>query len=217
MAGARAIVLLSGGLDSATALAIGGAEGHACHALSFRYGRRHQVELDATRRVGESSHLEEHGIIDVELAAFGGSALTGAKIAVPKDRGEIGRVAAIPITHVPARNTISLSYALAWAEVLGAFDLSVDVNSTDYRGCPDFLAEFIAAFEAVANLATAAAVQGRGRYRIQTPIIDKAKAQIIRTGVRLGVDYSLTHSCVQTGFHFGHRLETVLWDNQQGR
>ena len=191
----KAIVLVSGGLDSATTLAIARKEGFACHALTFRYGQRHSREIDAAGRVARSLGAVEHRLIEIDLWALGGSALTDSRIEVPKDRTDLGNSTDIPPTYVPARNTIFLSYALAWAEVLGAFDLFIGVNSTDYSGYPDCRAEFIAAFEAMANLATAAAVQGRGRYRIHTPIIAMTKAQIIRTGTQLGVDYSLTHSC----------------------
>ncbi len=192
---AEAIVLLSGGLDSATTLAIAHREGYACRALSFRYGQRHGREIDAARRVARSLGTVEHRLIDIDLGALGGSALTDSQIDVPKDRADLGEGGAIPPTYVPARNTIFLSYALAWAEVLGVFDIFIGVNSTDYSGYPDCRAEFIAAFEAMANLATAAAVQGKGRYRIRTPILHMSKAEIIRTGTQLGVDYSLTHSC----------------------
>jgi len=192
---AKAIVLLSGGLDSATALAIARKEGFACHALTFRYGQRHSREIDAARRVARSLGALEHRLIEIDLRALGGSALTDSQIEVPKDRSDLGDSSDIPLTYVPARNTIFLSYALAWAEVLGAFDLFIGVNSTDYSGYPDCRAEFIAAFETMANLATAAAVQGKGRYRIHTPILEMTKAQIIRTGTGLGVDYALTHSC----------------------
>ncbi|MEN6427141.1 MAG: 7-cyano-7-deazaguanine synthase QueC [Phycisphaerales bacterium] len=192
---AQAIVLLSGGLDSATTLAIARKEGFACHALSFRYGQRHSREIDAARQVARALGAVEHRLIAIDLAAFGGSALTDSRIDVPKDRADLGDGVEIPPTYVPARNTVFLSYALAWAEVLNAFDIFLGVNSTDYSGYPDCRAEFIAAFEAMANLATAAAVQGKGRYRIRTPIIHMTKAEIIRTGTQLGVDYSLTHSC----------------------
>jgi len=195
MARKAAIVLLSGGLDSATTLAIARNEGFACYALTFLYGQRHRREVDAAARVARSLGVVEHRIAEIDLAAFGGSALTDVAIQVPKDRPDLDDTEAIPATYVPARNTIFLSYALAWAEVLGVFDLFIGVNSTDYSGYPDCRAEFIAAFEKMANLATAAVVEGRGRYRIHTPIIEKTKAEIIRTGTRLGVDYSLTHSC----------------------
>jgi len=191
----KAIVLLSGGLDSATTLAIARKEGFACYALTFRYGQRHKREIDAARKVAWSLGAVEHRLIEIDLAAFGGSALTDPGIEVPKDRRDLGESTGIPPTYVPARNTIFLSYALAWAEVTGAFDIFIGVNSTDYSGYPDCRAPFIAAFEEMANLATAAAVEGKGRYRIRTPIIDMTKAQIIRTGTQLGVDYSLTHSC----------------------
>lgn len=191
----RAVALLSGGLDSATTLAIARSESFACYALTFLYGQRHRREIDAARKVARSLGAVEHRMVEIDLAAFGGSALTDSRIEVPKDRAELGEATGIPPTYVPARNTIFLSYALAWAEVLGAFDIFIGVNSTDYSGYPDCRGEFIAAFERMANLATAAAVEDKGRYRIHTPIIDMTKAEIIRTGTRLGVDYSLTHSC----------------------
>ncbi len=195
MAGKKAVILLSGGIDSATTLAIARSEGFKCYALTFEYGQRHHREIESAKKVAQSLAVAEHRIIDIDLAAFGGSALTDPNIDVPKDRTELGKSGQIPPTYVPARNTIFLSYALAWAEVLGAFDIFIGVNTTDYSGYPDCRAEFIAAFEKTANLATAAAVQGRGQYRINTPIIDMTKAQIILTGTSLGVDYSLTHSC----------------------
>lgn len=195
MAGKKAVVLLSGGLDSATTLAIARSEGFACYALTFRYGQRHRQEIEAAKKVAESLGAIEHRIIDIDLAVFGGSALTDSKIAVPKDSAELENPAKIPPTYVPARNTIFLSYALAWAEVLGAFDVFIGVNSTDYSGYPDCRADFIAAFEITANLATAAAVTGKGQYCIHTPIIDMTKAQITTAGTELGIDYSLTHSC----------------------
>jgi 7-cyano-7-deazaguanine synthase len=191
----KAVVLLSGGLDSATTLALARREGFACYALTFRYGQRHGREVEAAQRVACALGAVEHRVAQIDLRAFGGSALTDARIQVPKDRVDLGESTEIPVTYVPARNTIFLSYALAWAEVLGAFDLFLGVNSTDYSGYPDCRAEFIAAFERLANLATAAAVQGKGQYRIHTPIIDMTKAQIIQTGTKLSVDYSLTHSC----------------------
>jgi 7-cyano-7-deazaguanine synthase len=191
----KAIILLSGGIDSATTLAIARSEGFQCYALTFRYGQRHQREIEAAKKIANSLVVAEHRIIDIDLAAFGGSALTDSTTEVPKDRVELGNSAKIPPTYVPARNIIFLSYALAWAEVLEAFDIFIGVNTTDYSGYPDCRAEFIAAFEKTANLATAAAVQGMGQYRINTPIIDMTKAQIVLTGNKLGVDYSLTHSC----------------------
>ncbi|HQG48934.1 MAG TPA: 7-cyano-7-deazaguanine synthase QueC, partial [Sedimentisphaerales bacterium] len=179
----KAVVLLSGGLDSATTLAVARQEGFACYALTFRYGQRHSREIEAAQRVARSLDAVEHRLIEIDLRALGGSALTDSQIEVPKDRSDLGDSCDIPPTYVPARNTIFLSYALAWAEVLGAFDLFIGVNSTDYSGYPDCRAEFIAAFETMANLATAAAVQGKGRYRIHTPILEMTKAQIIRTGM----------------------------------
>ncbi|MCE5186345.1 MAG: 7-cyano-7-deazaguanine synthase QueC [Planctomycetaceae bacterium] len=189
----RAVILLSGGLDSATTLAIAKSEGFECHALSFLYGQRHRREIESARKVAASFAAAEHRVIEIALSSFGGSALTDTAINVPKDRPEITTV--IPVTYVPARNTIFLSYALAFAEVLGAWDIFIGVNATDYSGYPDCRSEFIAAFERMANLATAAAVEGRGAYTIHTPIINMTKAQIIQTGMRLGVDYALTHSC----------------------
>jgi 7-cyano-7-deazaguanine synthase len=195
MNGKKSVVLLSGGLDSATTLAIASREGYRCYAMTFLYGQRHRREIEAAKRVAAVGGTVEHRIVTIDLGAFGGSALTDAGIAVPKDREAIGNESVIPVTYVPARNTIFLSYALAWAEVLGAFDIFIGVNSTDYSGYPDCRGEFIAAFEKMANLATAAAVTGRGRYRIRTPIIKMTKGEIIREGTKLGVDYSLTHSC----------------------
>jgi 7-cyano-7-deazaguanine synthase len=191
----KAIVLLSGGLDSATTLAIARSQGYACYALTFLYGQRHRRETQAARRVGEAVGAVEQRLVEIDLGTFGGSALTDSRIDVPKDRGPLGEATDIPVTYVPARNTIFLSYALAWAEVIGAFDLFIGVNSTDYSGYPDCRAEFVKAFEKMANLATAAAVEGRGRYRIHTPIIAMTKAEIIRTGTGLGLDYAMTHSC----------------------
>jgi len=191
----RAIVLLSGGLDSATTLAVAREEGFQLFALTFAYGQRHKREIEAAKKVAASVGVAEHRIIDIDLAAFGGSALTDPAIEVPKGRADLGGSNGIPSTYVPARNTIFLSYALAWGEVLGAFDIFIGVNSTDYSGYPDCRAEFITAFEKTANLATATAVEGKGRYLIHTPIINKTKAEIILTGRELNVDYSLTHSC----------------------
>jgi 7-cyano-7-deazaguanine synthase len=188
----KAIVLLSGGMDSATTLAIAGAEGYECYALSFRYGQRHAREIEAAKKTAAALGAAEHRIIDIDLGGIGGSALTEPGIEVPKD-GPKQNV--IPVTYVPARNTIFLSYALAWAEVLGAFDIFIGVNAVDYSGYPDCRPEFIEAFEKTANLATAAAVQKKGRYTVHTPIIDISKGQIILKGSELGVDYSLTHSC----------------------
>lgn len=195
MADKKAVVLLSGGLDSTTTLAIARSDGFRCYALTFSYGQRHKLEVEAAKKVARFLGAVEHRIIDIDLAAFGGSALTDSTIEVPKDRAELGSPARIPPTYVPARNTIFLSYALAWAEVLGAFDIFIGVNATDYSGYPDCRPEFIAAFQKTANLATAAAVEGKGRYHIHTPVISMTKAQIILTGTKLGVDFSLTHSC----------------------
>lgn len=191
----RAVILLSGGLDSATTLAIASASGYDCYCLTFSYQQRHHREIEAAKAVALSLNVAQHRIIDIDLAVFGASALTDPAIEVPKERPGLGTDKQIPPTYVPARNTIFLSYALAWAEVLGAFDIFIGVNATDYSGYPDCRPEFVTAFEKLANLATAAAVQGKGRYRINTPIIDMTKAQIILTGTKLGLDYSLTHSC----------------------
>lgn len=193
MALKSAIVLLSGGLDSTTTLAIAKYQGFGCYAMTFRYGQRHTCEIEASVRVAQALGVNEHKIVTIDLAAFGGSALTDARLAVPMDRENID--SEIPITYVPARNTVFLSYALAWAEVLGVWDIFIGVNALDYSGYPDCRPEYIQAFEAMANLATAKAVQGRGGYTIQTPIIEMNKAEIIQKGVALGVDYGLTHSC----------------------
>ena len=189
----KAVILLSGGLDSATTLAIATSQGYGCHALSFRYGQRHAVELESARKVAASMGVAEHKIIDIDLRAFGGSALTD-DIAVPKSRRVEEISQSIPITYVPARNTIFLSFALAWAEVLQACDIFIGVNALDYSGYPDCRPDFIEAFEKMANLATAAGVGGQA-MRIHTPIIAMNKAEIIREGLRRGVDYSLTMSC----------------------
>ncbi|MHC4394874.1 MAG: 7-cyano-7-deazaguanine synthase QueC [Planctomycetota bacterium] len=191
----KAVVLLSGGLDSATVLAIARSEGYQCYALTFRYGQRHSREVEAARKIADSLGAVEHRIIDIDLAGFGGSALTDPAIDIPKNRADLSQAGPIPPTYVPARNTIFLSYALAWAEVLGAFDIFTGVNTTDYSGYPDCRGEFITAFERLANAATAAAVEGKGQYHIVTPIIDMTKGKIIVAGTKLGVDYSLTHSC----------------------
>src|SRR5437763_1211748 len=190
----NAIVLLSGGLDSATTLALARSDGFACHALSFRYGQRHVVELAAAERVARSLGVALHRVIDIDLRQFGGSALT-SDMPVPKKASaeEIG--SEIPVTYVPARNTIFLSFALAFAEVTGAGDIFIGVNALDYSGYPDCRPEYIAAFERMASLATKAAVEGRQAVKIHTPLIQLTKAQIIRRGLDLGVDYSLTSSC----------------------
>ncbi|MDX1945281.1 MAG: 7-cyano-7-deazaguanine synthase QueC [Pirellulaceae bacterium] len=190
----KAVVLLSGGLDSATVLAIAKSEGFEPVALSFRYGQRHAVELAAARRVAESQGVTTHKIVEIDLRMFGGSALT-SDVAVPKhdSAGEIG--GGIPITYVPARNTIFLSFALAFAETEDTGDIFLGVNALDYSGYPDCRPEYIAAYEALANLATKAAVEGRRPVRLHVPLIELTKAQIIRRGLALGVDYSLTSSC----------------------
>ena len=188
-----AVVLLSGGLDSATALAVARRDGFRCHALTIAYGQRHAVELEAAARVAAALGAVEHRVMQLDLRAFGGSALT-ADLPVPTDRSEADMSAGIPITYVPARNTIFLALALAYAEVTGSFDIFVGVNCLDYSGYPDCRPEFIAAFEAVANLATKAGVEG-GRFHVHAPLIQMTKAEIIRLGVSLGVDFGLTHSC----------------------
>ncbi|MFZ5511959.1 MAG: 7-cyano-7-deazaguanine synthase QueC [Pseudomonadota bacterium] len=192
MTESRAVVLLSGGLDSATTLAIARAEDHVCYALSVAYGQRHGAELDAAARVAASLGAREHRVVAIDLAQFGGSALTDTRLAVPTEGVQPG----IPITYVPARNTVMLSLALAWAEVLEACHIYVGVNAVDYSGYPDCRPEYIQAFEAMANLATKAAVEGRP-LRIHAPLIALTKADIIRRGTALGVDYSLTVSCYQ--------------------
>ena len=190
----KAVVLLSGGLDSATVLAIARSEGYELHALSFSYGQRHIVELDAARRVASAIGVADHRIAKIDLRVFGGSALTG-DFAVPKGRTADEMSHDIPITYVPARNTIFLSFALAWAEVLGSSDIFIGVNALDYSGYPDCRPEFIAAFEKMANLATKAGVEGRQALVVHTPLIALTKAEIIRKGIALGVDYGLTSSC----------------------
>ncbi len=195
----KAVVLLSGGLDSATTLAVCRDAGFEAYALSFRYGQRHAVELEAATAVAAALGATEHLITEIDLRRFGGSALT-ADIAVPKDRDtETMAAAGIPVTYVPARNTLFLSFALAWAEVLGAGDLFIGVNALDYSGYPDCRPEFIAAFERMANLATAAGVEGRQRLRINAPLMSLTKAEIILQGTALGVDYGLTSSCYDPG------------------
>jgi 7-cyano-7-deazaguanine synthase len=187
-----AVVLVSGGLDSATCLAIARAEGYACHALSFAYGQRHEAELAAAARVAAALGAVEHRVMHINLAMFGGSALTDPGIAVPE-----APTSGIPVTYVPARNTVFLSLALAWSEVLGAHDIFIGVNAVDYSGYPDCRPEFVAAFERMANLATRAGVEDAVPLRIRAPLILLSKAQIIRRGQALGVDYALTVSCYQ--------------------
>ena len=187
--GKKAVILLSGGLDSATVLAIARDQGFACHALSFDYGQRHATELHAARRVAASLGAVEHKVLPLSLDAIGGSALTDDSIEVPQEGGE-----GIPVTYVPARNTVFLSLALGWAEVLGAHDIFVGVNAVDYSGYPDCRPAFIGAFERLANLATRDGVEGRP-FRIHAPLIEMSKAQIVQTGTGLGVDYAQTVSC----------------------
>ncbi len=189
----RVVVLLSGGIDSTTTLAIARADGYEPYALSFEYGQRHQIETEAARRVADSLGAKEHRVARIDLRIFGGSALTD-EIDVPKKRSEKEIAHGIPVTYVPARNTIFLSYALAWAEAIPANNIFLGVNAIDYSGYPDCRPEFIEAFETMANLATKAGVEGR-RFQIHTPLIKLSKAEIIRKAVELGVDLSLTHSC----------------------
>jgi len=189
----RAVVLLSGGLDSTTTLAICAREGFETYALSFAYGQRHKIEMAAARRIATALGAHEHRVAEIDLRLFGGSALTD-EVAVPKARPEDEMKAGIPVTYVPARNTIFLAYALAWTEVIGARDIFIGVNAIDYSGYPDCRPEYIAAFENLANLATKAGVEG-ARLRVHAPLISLSKAEIIRRGMELGVDFSLTHSC----------------------
>ena len=186
----KAVILLSGGLDSATVVAIARAQGYACYTMSFDYGQRHRAELHAAERVSRQLAVQ-HKVIGINLDGIGGSALTDSAIAVPEQLGE-----GIPVTYVPARNTVFLSLALGWAEVLGARDIFIGVNAVDYSGYPDCRPEFIEAFERVANLATKAGVEGLG-FSIRAPLQDMSKAEIVKTGVQLGVDYSMTVSCYQ--------------------
>jgi len=189
-----AVVLLSGGLDSATALAVAKRDGYEPYALSFDYGQRHLFELEAARRVAGAAGVRQHIVLPLNLRLFGGSALT-ADLPVPKDRAESEMSHGIPVTYVPARNTIFLSIALGWAEALGASDVYLGVNALDYSGYPDCRPEYLQAFERMANLGTKAGVEGTATWRIHAPLIEMTKSQIIRTGTALGVDYSLTHSC----------------------
>jgi 7-cyano-7-deazaguanine synthase len=190
----RAVVLLSGGLDSATVLAMAKSQGYEVFALSFSYGQRHSWELEAARQVAQSQGVREHKIATIDLRVFGGSALTD-DIEVPKGRTADEMSHGIPITYVPARNTIFLSFALAWAEVLGSSDIFIGVNVLDYSGYPDCRPEYIEAFQRMANLATKAGVEGRQALKIHTPLITLSKAEIIRSGIELGVDYGVTSSC----------------------
>ena len=187
----KAVILLSGGLDSATALAIAKAGGFECYALSFQYGQRHAVELDCAKQIANAAGVAEHRTVFIDLATFGGSALTDHSIDVPHQSA----ADEIPVTYVPARNTVFLSYALAWAEVLSCFDIFIGVNALDYSGYPDCRPEFISAFETMANLATKVAVCGEQKLTIHAPLMNLTKAEIIRRGIELGVDYSNTSSC----------------------
>jgi len=197
----KAVLLLSGGLDSTTTLAIAKGQGFSIHALSFAYGQRHSLELKAAQIIARKMGVDEHRVINIDLGGFGGSALTEAGIDVPKDRDSEAIAHGIPVTYVPARNTVFLSFALAWAEVLKAYDIFIGVNALDYSGYPDCRPEFIKSFEETANLATAYGVEGGKRISIHTPLIDLTKAEIIREGLRLGVDYSITTSCYDPDEH----------------
>lgn len=194
MTAKKAVVLVSGGLDSATTLALAREQGYACHALSFRYGQRHEAEIAAAGRVAGALGAAKHVVSEIDLRAFGGSALT-SDIAVPKGRSMEAIGKGIPVTYVPARNTIFLAFALAYAESIGTADIFIGVNAVDYSGYPDCRPEYIAAFEAMANLATKAGVEGHAKFEIHTPLIEMTKAEIIKTGSKLGVDYGLTVSC----------------------
>jgi len=194
----RAVVLLSGGVDSATTLAIARAQGFVTYALTFRYGQRHALEVEAARRVARALGAAEHVVLDLDLAHFGGSALTG-DIPVPKGRSTEAMSQGIPVTYVPARNTIFLSLALGWAEVLDASDIFIGVNALDYSGYPDCRPEYLQAYQRMADLATKAGVEGRQRLTIHAPLIELSKAQIIRRGLELGVDYGMTWSCYDPG------------------
>lgn len=189
-----AVVLLSGGLDSTTALAIARDAGYKIHALTFRYGQRHSLEVEAARRIAQAMRVQQHVVVDIDLRVFGGSALTDA-LAVPKGRDHEEMSEGIPVTYVPARNTIFLSFALAWAEVLDASDIFLGINAVDYSGYPDCRPEFVRAFEELARLATKAGVEGRQQLRIHAPLVHLTKAEIIGRGLDLGVDYGLTRSC----------------------
>ena len=202
----KAVILLSGGLDSATCLAIAIKNGFSPYTLSFRYGQRHEFELNSAKAVSKSMGIEEHIILDIDLRAFGGSALTD-KIEVPKDRDEVDITNEIPVTYVPARNTIFLSFGLAYAETLEANDIFIGVNALDYSGYPDCRPEYIASFQKLANLATKTGVEGESPINIHTPLIDLTKSEIIKKGLSLDVNYGLTHSCYdpdQNGYSCGH-------------
>jgi 7-cyano-7-deazaguanine synthase len=190
----RAVVLSSGGIDSTTVLAIAKSESYEIYSISFQYGQRHVLEIEASKKIAQFFNAKKHLVVDLDLAIIGGSALTD-DIEVPKGRNESEMQKEIPVTYVPARNTIFLSYALAWAEVLEAFDIFLGVNAIDYSGYPDCRPEFIEAYEHMANLATKVGVEGKKKIKIRTPLINLSKSQIIKKGVELGVDYSITHSC----------------------
>lgn len=190
----KAVVLLSGGLDSTTAMAVARGKGFGLYAMTFHYGQRHSVEIESAKKIGAALGVDQHTIVDINLGQFGGSALT-ADIDVPKDRATTEMTGGIPVTYVPARNTIFLSFALAWAEVLGANDIFIGVNAVDYSGYPDCRPEFVEAFQKVARLATKAGVEGAQTVTIHTPLIDLTKAEIIKLGHGLGVDYGMTSSC----------------------
>ncbi|HKR01469.1 MAG TPA: 7-cyano-7-deazaguanine synthase QueC [Pyrinomonadaceae bacterium] len=190
----KAVVLLSGGLDSTTVLAVAQSEGYEVHALTFRYGQRHKAEIESARRISALFNVAQHVVAEIDLRAFGGSALTD-DMAVPKGRSLAEMSEGIPVTYVPARNTIFLSFALAWAEVLGSSDIFIGVNALDYSGYPDCRPEYIEAFQRMADLATKAGVEGRQKLIIHTPLINLSKAEIVRKGLELGVDYSLTMTC----------------------
>ena len=195
----KAVVLLSGGLDSTTTLAVARRDKHDVHAMTFRYGQRHEVEVDAARRVARAAGVTDHVVVDIDLRSFGGSALT-SDAAVPKNRSQKEMSHGVPITYVPARNTIFLSFALAWAEVLDAPEIYIGVNAVDYSGYPDCRPEYIKAYQAMAALATRAGVEGKP-IRIHTPLISLSKADIIQLGSSLGVDYSITSSCYDPTVH----------------
>lgn len=191
----KAVILLSGGLDSSTVAAIAASQGFDCCGITFSYGQRHSVELEAAKRAAKFCKFKEHKIINIDSGVFAGSALTDSGLAVPKMRNEEQISESIPVTYVPVRNLVFLSFALAYAESIGSFDIFIGVNCCDYSGYPDCRPEFIAAFTKTANLAAAASVKGCGSYKIHTPIIEMTKSQIIKTGTALGFDYSITHSC----------------------
>ena len=193
----HAVVLLSGGLDSTTVLAMARSQGFECHALTFDYGQKQSVEIAAARRVAETYNLSDHRVIRIDLGHFGGSALTSDAMSVPKNRTSSEIEAGIPATYVPARNTVFLSYGLALAEVVNAFDIFIGANHVDYSGYPDCRPEFIAAFTRLANLATSAGVSGKGQFRVNAPLMEMDKGEIIKAGMELGVDYARTHSCYE--------------------